>query len=334
MSGHTGGDPEDPEGPSSGENQEVAPTGDDLHEAFGLVASEARFDILRALWDETKGDDAVQFSTLRERTGIRDSGQFNYHLDKLQPRFVRNVEDGYTLSYAGKQVIGAAVSGVYTDADATAIGTMTVGDCPMCDGTMTAEYETGTVDIGCAECDLMLSEGMAAPPVIAATHDEANLPKVLSRHLMNELESLNNGFCQLCGGGIDRLLDVPAVSDGEPDASSERGDAPEGDETGDRSEDDDHLNIRWECRACGNETRGTVGSVIITDPLVPAFLIEHGIDVRERPVWELDWLFDGDAELRETDPVRVEATVSVDDERLVLTLNENLDVVESTRERI
>jgi hypothetical protein len=83
-------------------------------DAFSLLGHELRIGIVRALW--RAGDDEVSFSKLRERAGMPDSGQFNYHLGELVGTFVRESEEaeGYELTYAGRQVIGAILDGTYT----------------------------------------------------------------------------------------------------------------------------------------------------------------------------------------------------------------------------
>jgi len=58
-------------------------------------------------------------SELRKRVGVRDSGRFRYHLEKLRGPFVEQADDGsYRLTYAGSEVVTAIVAGTYT-ADAT-----------------------------------------------------------------------------------------------------------------------------------------------------------------------------------------------------------------------
>jgi DNA-binding transcriptional ArsR family regulator len=86
----------------------------ELGEIFGLVADPTRLEILKALWEERTaheghGQEPVDFSTLREAVGVRDSGRFNYHLDSLVPEFVSQEDDGYTLTFAGSNIVGAAV---------------------------------------------------------------------------------------------------------------------------------------------------------------------------------------------------------------------------------
>jgi hypothetical protein len=84
----------------------------DPDEVFSAVANETRFDILRAVWDLTKtdaGDASATFAAVRAEAGVQDSGQFNYHLQKLSPRFVRKTEEGYETTHAGSQLVGAVV---------------------------------------------------------------------------------------------------------------------------------------------------------------------------------------------------------------------------------
>jgi DNA-binding transcriptional ArsR family regulator len=49
-------------------------------EAFSVVANETRLSILEALWRAPHSP--VSFSELRQRVGMADSAQFNYHLGR------------------------------------------------------------------------------------------------------------------------------------------------------------------------------------------------------------------------------------------------------------
>ncbi|WP_227354497.1 DUF7347 domain-containing protein [Haladaptatus salinisoli] len=83
-------------------------------DALGTLASEHRIAILREL---ATADEPLAFSELRERVGIRDTGQFNYHLSKLRGRFVRETDGKYELGHAGERVVLATAD---LDADGTA----------------------------------------------------------------------------------------------------------------------------------------------------------------------------------------------------------------------
>jgi len=289
---------------------EVSP--DALHEAFGLVANETRFDIVAALWEATTtGETPLSFSSLRERVGVRDSGQFNYHLDRLTPRFVRSVPDGYELTHAGKQLVGAAVSGTYTETD-VAVAPTPVGDCPRCGSTLEAEYESGYMVVECTGCDVVITDGLAVPPVLVAGHEPEELPAVFARHLLTEVRRINGGFCPLCGGSMDQSLT--------------RSGSPADDESGGTRPD-----VTCRCRACGNTTHMAVGTAVIDHSAVVAFLHDVGIDIRERPVWELDWLLDPHATVVGEDPVRVRVEIETDGAVLDLTLDGDLSVLEYDR---
>ncbi|MFC7139091.1 winged helix-turn-helix domain-containing protein [Halosimplex aquaticum] len=286
----------------------------DPGEVFDAVANETRFDILRAVWDLTTaaGGGSASFARIREEAGVRDSGQFNYHLQELIPRFVQKGDDGYTVTHAGSRFVGAVVSGVYTD-DETAVESQPVGACPNCGGTIEAGYETEQMQIECADCEVMVSN-MAAPPILAANRDPEELPAVYSRYLLTEVERINRGFCPNCSGRIDTAAERPG------------GDAFEGFE--------EYLDVVHECRECGAVSHSTVGAAVVGHPAVVSLFHDAGVDVRETPVWELDPLFDTPGELVGEDPLRVEATVEVGGEALDLLLGENLDVIEYERRTV
>jgi hypothetical protein len=287
-----------------GEDGPRGPNENDLEAAFSLVANEIRFQVLQALWEAQQADELpVPFSKLFDSVNVNDSGQFNYHLDKLVPRFVRDVENGYELTFAGEQVIGAAASGIYTDTDVT-IDAIDVGACPDCEAAIEARYEGGRLEVGCADCDLVITDGLPAPPVLAASHDPDALPRVFSQLLLTRCQKVTRGFCQHCGGRIEPTLDTESW---------------------------DEPRVRQACQACGVEMGMTVEAVVLDHPAVVSFLYEDGIDLRETLIWDLDWLFDTEVTIPSEDPPCIELTMSRDGERLELTLDETLSVVDVAR---
>lgn len=69
-------------------------------EMFSILGNETRLSIMVTLQEayEPYADyNAVAFSELPARVGMRDSGQFNHHLDKLAGHFIKSAEDGYEL---------------------------------------------------------------------------------------------------------------------------------------------------------------------------------------------------------------------------------------------
>ncbi|MFB6206061.1 MAG: ArsR family transcriptional regulator [Haloglomus sp.] len=281
-------------------------------DAFALVANDQRFEMLTALWTaQQEGETPLAFSEFHDRVGMRDSGQFNYHLDKLTPRFVRQTEDGYALTFAGQQMIGAAVSGTYTEPD-VAVGPVSVGGCPQCEATLEARYEAGRVVIDCPDCGTTVTDWLSAPPVLAAHHDPEELPAVFERLLRTQTTVMTQGFCPVCGGPIEStpvvFLDREHGFDFDDPRAARN-------------------NILQRCHACGNESYSVIGTAVLHHPAVVSFLYDHGVAVHETPLWEHDWLSDDHAAVRSESPPRVRVTVEADDATMSVTLDDDCDVV-------
>lgn len=82
-------------------------TPDDPTDALSVLADDTRLTILRTL---AEADGPLSFTRLRERTGVRDSGRFSYHLRRLCEYFVRETDGGYELGHAGARLIDASVA--------------------------------------------------------------------------------------------------------------------------------------------------------------------------------------------------------------------------------
>jgi len=275
----------------------------DASEAFDLVANETRFAIVRALWDLTSHPrESVSFAALRDQAGVRDSGQFNYHLGKLTPEFVRGDDDGYHLTEAGRRVVGAAVSGVYTDLDAS-VEPRPAGDCPNCEGTLELDYDEGIMVVRCRDCEQLILD-MSTPPVLVAETDPEDLSTVLGRHAMAETQRMNSGFCPYCGGPLDTTVVLPEASDAFDD-----------------------VDVECSCVGCEKSFQWNIFVAVLDHPEVIGLFHDAGIDVREFPVWKMFARPDLDGRIVERDPVRVEATIELDGRAVTLTIDDSLDVV-------
>jgi hypothetical protein len=275
-----------------------------FEDALSAIAEESRIQILQALWETDERP--VSFSQIRAETDISDSGKFNYHLGKLQPEFVRKRDKGYELTSAGRKVIGAAVSGTYTDSDAS-VAPVESGDCPNCDGVLETTYESGTVTVACRSCELVVTNGLLAPPVLAGTADTSALPRLFNRLLVNDIQRMNRGFCPLCGGQVEGSL-LRETSGNEASGT-------------------DGPFVELLCSACGFSTTQVAGAVALDHPAVIGFLYDHGVDIRETPLWELDWLMGKSTAVTGEDPLQIEITIDQGDKQMNVTLDETLTVI-------
>lgn len=283
---------------------------------FTLVSDENRIDILRALWGS---DEPLAFSDLQDATDIRDSGQFNYHLDKLLDQFVTKAPEGYELTAAGAQINGAIEAGSYTTS-----GTMEpiVLDqrCSTCGTERTFHYEDERASVKCESCGRQAD--FSVPPSTFIGCDRSEIPTVAARYLRAIIERLENGFCSQCDGPVEQRVCHIA------DASFWKGP----DDVEAPPEEIRTLPIvQYECLQCGMEPTGGLTFSLLTDPNVVSFYHEHDVDVRNRSLWEFAAISSDAEEVQQDDPFRASATFTAEDEELTVVVDEDLRVVETTR---
>lgn len=230
---------------------------------FRLVADETRAGILHALAQrmrERPDDPTLGFSDLRRAVGVRDSGNFNYHLDKLRGRFVEEVGDGYTLTYPGSAVVAALVDGTYDEA--AALGPTPYGDpCPLCGDELAVTYEAGVLTLQCAGDD---NHGVAynLPPHAVDAGDLPAAADLMARRAHAETGLLADGRCPMCFGPVD-LSPVDMPEEGLPPG------------------------LDAACGRCGMHYALTVGHVALHHPEVAAFLAAGDEDPRRSPTAQL-----------------------------------------------
>ncbi|WP_435359755.1 winged helix-turn-helix domain-containing protein [Haloarchaeobius sp. DFWS5] len=276
--------------------------------AYGLVANETRLAILRALWEAD--EKCLSFSELRDAVGMKDTGQFNYHLSKLVGTFIDRVESddtdddgasgrdgGYEIRYAGLAVLGAILSGVYTRE--TSVGPVPVGaECMDCGAGLEARYEDERATVACTDCGEQFM-GYSLPPGVVEGRDGDDLPAIISDYLYTVMTQVTAGFCPICTGQM-----VP-----EP-VEKERG-----------------WHAVYDCERCGMTITSTLAGAVVDHPAVVGFHYDHGIDMRRAFVWELDWFSPESATVVNDDPWRATIDFAFADETLTVTLDASLEVV-------
>lgn len=271
------------------------------NEAFALVGHETRVAILRAVMDAAEEADdpaaSVSFSELRERVGMRDSGQFSYHLGKLVGPFLDHDDDGYRLRYTALLVMGSVLAGTYTERG-SADPVAAPEPCPVCEGTVEATYvdERGTV--ACADCGEVFCSS-AIPPGALEDYDPSEYPAVFERWTSHLMDDLQSGFCLACAGRVDNRV----------------------------AAEDDGVTVHYECRRCPEQARTSLGSALLGHPAVIGFHWDHDIDLRDVRSWTLRWLHDDHAEIVCGDPLRAECAITLDDDHLILTVDETASVL-------
>jgi hypothetical protein len=276
-------------------------------DAFSLVSDETRFATLAELQD---AEEPLAFSELRERVGVDDPGRFNYHLGELTGHFVAKTDDGYEILPPGERLVGAVLAGGYTaalDADPVPVD----GECLNCGGRQVARFRDHGIAIDCTECEAKFTNPELPAGLLAGRSPDA-APDVVARWRRMSTAATDAGVCQNCYGRLDRTLYL-----GDDEAAP------------DWLNDSDLVGMVFhDCERCGKRYNAAVQLAVLSHPLVTAYHYEHGIDLRETPTWELEWVETGRGTVESRDPLRIALPIPLDDETRTFVLDRGLDVVE------
>jgi hypothetical protein len=282
-------------------------------DAFALVSDETRLSILEALW---RLDDPIRFSDLRSEVGVRDSAQFNYHLNKLTDQFVRKVggddasgadaddsPGGYELRTAGERIVQAILAGSFTEHPRREID---IDDpCTQCGDPLSAHYDDEVLAISCPSCGHGHGEYPFPPGGLHDRTDDEILEAFDQR--VRHLHCLaKDGVCPECTGRMRTTIERT----GECCLGT--------------SLRADHV-----CEQCNHELCSAVGLGLLDHSAVVSFYGGHGIALSETPYWRLDWCVDDrPVTVESSDPWRLRVDVEVDGETLEVVVDDELNVVE------
>ena len=72
-----------------------------------------------------------------------------------------------------------------------------------------------------------------------------------------------------------------------------------------------------------------IGACVVRHPTVTAFFFNHGIDLSERTIFEIDfiWTSENITQIAD-DPTQIQVAISVEDETLQLVLDERTTVID------
>ncbi len=301
-------------------------------DAFKPLGNETRVAVLRAMFEREDGHlrpTTRTFSELFEATEESTTAGFAYHLRQLVGPYLRKREDdSYELTYAGLQVGRGLATGTYTesvDREPVALAE----DCPLCGEAELALRATDNVaTAGCEACDRELL-ALPFPPGGFRSHDTDSLPAAFDRHHRHRIGLMADGNCPECGGRVEgrvEVLDGDAEGTGGEDGSGDEGTETDEDDGG---EGTPRALASLDCAACGYALGCPVTLTTLSHPAVVSFFHDHGVDLRERPIWNVgpEWR----ERVVSTDPVAVRVSATLDGETLALYIGRDLTVVHTDR---
>lgn len=272
----------------------------EVWDAFQLLANETRLKILYALWNAPEW--TATFTELKEAVGMRDSGQFQYHLNELGGTFVRRTDDGYT-HLAGGIALYRAMLGSVTGPESVAPISLDTA-CPTCGAPLTLQYDHQVFDARCPDCDETVSN---APFLRAGLENrtDGDRAKAFDAWTRRLVALLRDGVCPWCASTVTH--EFPGmVSDG--------------------TEEGAEIHVTHTCDRCGGFLRTTPAENVIDHPAVVAFCYDHGIDLTETPHWEMEKYVAESTRLGSDDPAEIRLTIRLADDELTLSLDEEMRV--------
>lgn len=275
---------------------------------FRTLAHPIRGRVLAAL---AAADGGLRYGLLRERVDVRDNGKFNYHLGELRDRFVAKRDERYHLTPVGRRAHELVVAGTLGTVRTTR-SFETASTCLECGGRLRARYDGVDFRLDCRACG-RCHRSMRLPPGAVTGRDDAALLDAVDAVHRRRLASLADGVCPHCRGrvSVDATTAAWAREDGSRSLS---------------------CGFEYACRDCGGEWTTTVGERVLEHPAVVAFYHDHGVDVRESHVWDLEFAAtDHDTRLRSRDPLRLELRPQCGNDELVLVVADDGSVVRSSR---
>ena len=294
-------------------------------DAFAVLGNETRIEILRVL-----GESGVpmSFTALREAVGIRQGGQFNYHLDKLVGHFVDKTDDGYALRQPGRRVVEAVLSGAVThhpELEPTDVDFK----CLLCGAPIRISYRSERVELYCTACSGQYGQhveerassfdsqsgylgGYQIPP--AGLEDRSPDGLLTASSLWSHLESvaLANELCPRCGAVVD--ISITVCEDHA--------------RTGGRCPmcDNRHaVQVEQSCENCHFTRSGMAINILASTLELRMFVAEQGID----PIVEgFKWGWDCAEEVHSIEPFRADFTFEVGEESMTLHTGEGLKLLD------
>lgn len=276
---------------------------------FGLLANETRMAAMQSLWEAER---PLTFSEVARQAGVEDTGNFSYHLERLQPNFVRKVKDEYALTRAGQRVLTAVLAGRFTEHGGFDRTTVDYA-CPFCAAPIVLELGEDALRVACTECP-GIYRGRAGderitkvwlPPAGVREDPTATLDAALQWTFTRNW-AFARGVCPECGGGVEVTPELC------PDHDSGNGLCGAcGGRYG--------VIARYRCGSCQESLSIVALFPLLTDRRVRSFFYDHGHDPTAFTFESVTAAFPYEETVVDRNPLRFELRENLGAETLVVT---------------
>lgn len=244
-------------------------------EVFSLLAHEIRIDILLASLRQWQAvhTEPQRYSELMRAVGIRDSGKFNYHLNRLRGAFVHKTEDGYVPTGAATALYRAVIAHRPTETVSRSAVTLD-RHCLECESPLELSYERDFLTIECPTCEgerHSITYPLPANAFEGRTDDE--LARMMYDRARAHISMARSGQCPECAGTTTRTIRLDTVNGTDGPIESD--------------DSQDASRIMISCDTCRWEVRCGMLLALLPDARVAGGLAEVDVPVDTAFPWEL-----------------------------------------------
>lgn len=271
------------------------------HDAFSILANADRFNVIKTLINAPER--TLGFNELYRRSGFDDSGQFNYHLNKLVGPFLKKTDDGYRLRHSARIAYRLAVSGLFSDRSQGEL-TAVAGACSSCGADqLIAVYEDDRLWIRCDDCGRRATVA-PFPPRALSYYDTERMPTAFDQYTLGTVLRAAENVCPWCASPLTAELE-PAT--------------------------DEWPAVDWiilrECCHCQGWIATRIHDLVRLHPAVISFYHEQGVDILGCSFWKAEAaLTDQLTVATEVEPWAVVATFAHDRDTLRLGIADEMRV--------
>jgi hypothetical protein len=166
--------------------------------------------------------------------------------------------------------------------------------------------------IECRDCDRLYNH-VAMPPSAVDDVETGTLLTRVDQYSRHELLASSKGVCHVCVNELD--TEIRPASD-----------------THWESTEGIDIFVSSNCEHCGYHHDMSVGVALLYEPELISFCSDHGVNILETPIWELEFAMTDDrVTVVSTDPWRIAFRHTIDGDSLELVVDEDLAVLEKTR---
>jgi len=280
----------------------------ELIDALGSLGNRHRLSILLELAEAGQVQrnhlHTMSFTELYEAVDIESSSQFTYHLDQLVGPFISETAEGYRLTYSGRKVVRALLSGVY-ESTSSFESEDVAGSCVACnESALHAVVEDELFTVRCRSCG---TNHITAPFPRSLTRGRSTseIIESIGCYIWGSFVHLQGGVCPECYGRVETTLESHNL-----DGTTQ------------------HILAR-SCLGCRLEIALPVEVPVLFHPIAMYELWKSGVTVIETPLWELFRHIASDAittEIISEDPFEATVALNVTGERYRFRMDQSFTV--------